>query len=567
MFVHWLKHLLFVSPDNNMLIGEVLTKRNVVSATDLKTALDIQKERLNTDGKAIPLGRIIVELGLASEKDLVSVINDHYKVSIASLSENTRDWVEKDKGFFSGIFFRFGWPIWFQLSVTMMLILLSTIGGLFFFIAERQEEHLKNQAMDMGMVSLHFFGKNAGIPMLNEDILALNTLLKNAEGVDGHLYAFVTNNEKIIMAHTDQSKIGTLIEPFNNIKKITKNEDVTSFDYVLAGKGHVLDMSTPILFDGKELGEIHVGLSVNFINQLFVQEKSYLALCTLAAAFVALIVAVIFGVMYSRPISLLVRATREISKGNYQHRVTLKRNDELGRLAKAFNRMGSELARQAVMKETFGKYVGTEVLDMIMIDPKSQWLKGRKNEASILFADVRGFTAYSETKDPEQIVEKLNEYFDIATQVILKHGGYIDKFIGDAVLGVFGVPVFCEDHSERCVRAAVEMQNEFKKASGGGNELLSLVGIGLKTGVVVAGNIGSQSKMEYTVVGDSVNIASKLNGFAMPGEIIADDSVCYRLKEKLDYIALAPQKIKGRMEPVQIFKILGFKTKWKSKKS
>lgn len=567
MFVHWLKHLLFASPDKNMLIGEVLKKRKVVSESDIEQALKIQKERLNSEGKAVQLGRIIVELGFASEKDLVSAINDHYKVSIKSLSENTKEWVGKDKGIFRDSIFRFGWPIWFQLSVTMMLILLLTIGSLFYIITERQRYRLYNQAMDMGMVSLHFFGKNAGIPLLNEDILALNTLLKNAEDVDGHLYAFITNNKKTIMAHTDQRKIGTLAEPFNNINKITKNGDVTSFDYVLNGKGHVLDMSTPILFDGKELGSVHVGLSVNFINQLFVQEKSYLALCTLAAVIVALFIAVFFGVMYSRPISLLVSATREISKGNYQHRVTLKRKDELGRLAKAFNLMGSELARQAVMKETFGKYVGTEVLDMIMDDPKNQWLKGRKNEASILFADVRGFTAYSETKEPEQVVEKLNEYFDIATQVILKHGGYLDKFIGDAVLGVFGVPVFCEDHSERCVRAAIEMQDEFRKASGNGNELLSLVGIGIKTGVVVAGNIGSQSKMEYTVVGDSVNIASKLNGFAMPGEIIADESVCYRLKEKLDYTALAPQKIKGRTEPVQIFKILGFKTKWKNKKS
>jgi adenylate cyclase len=550
-----------------MLIGEVLKKRKVVSETDLERALKIQKDRLNSEGKAVPLGRIIVELGFASEKDLVSVINDHYKVSITSLSENTRDWVGKDKGIFSDSFSGFGWPIWFQLAVTMMLILLLTIGSLFFIITERQRDRLYNQAMDMGMVSLHFFGKNAGIPLLNEDILALNTLLKNAEDVDGHLYAFITNNQKTIMAHTDQGQIGVLAEPFNNINKITKNGDVTSFDYVLKGKGRVLDMSTPILFDGKELGTVHVGLSVNFINQLFVQEKSYLALCTLVAVIVALFIAVFFGLMYSRPISLLVSATREISRGNYQHRVSLKRKDELGRLAKAFNRMGSELARQAVMKETFGKYVGTEVLDMIMVDPKNQWLKGRKNEASILFADVRGFTAYSETKDPEQVVEKLNEYFDIATQVILKHGGYLDKFIGDAVLGVFGVPVFCEDHSERCVRAAIDMQNEFRKASGNGNELLSLVGIGLKTGVVVAGNIGSQSKMEYTVVGDSVNIASKLNGFAMPGEIIADESVCYRLKDRLDYTALAPQKIKGRTEPVQIFKILGFKEKWKSRKS
>ncbi len=460
----------------------------------------------------------------------------------------------------------FAWPIWFQLSVTMMLILLVAIGTLIWIVAERQKVRLHNQAMDMGMVSLHFFGKSAGIPLLNEDIPALNTLLTNAGEVDGHLYAFITNKDRIILAHTDQSKIRKPSETFNNIRKYEKNSDVTFFEYTLPGKGRVTDMSMPILFNGKELGEVHVGLSVNFIEELFEQEKSYLALCALMVVVFGLFAALLFGMLYSRPITLLLRATREIARGNYKHKVPLgRRSGELTRLARAFNRMGEDLDRQSMMKETFGKYVGAEVLQMIMEDPNNQWLKGLKKEASILFADIRGFTAYSETKEPEQVVEKLNEYFDIATRVILRHGGYLDKFIGDAVLGVFGVPVECPDHSEHCVRAAIEMQNEFRKASGKGNELLSLVGIGIKTGVVVAGNIGSQSKMEYTVVGDSVNIASKLNGFAMPGDIVCDESICTRLKGRLDVRAMAPQKIKGKSEPVQVFKVTGIKARMKDR--
>lgn len=559
--IQWMRQLLFSSHPKNMRIGEMLKKRNIISENDLERALNVQKQKLNDDGKAVPLGKILVELGVASEKKLVSVINDHYKVSISSLSDNTKDRVGKDKGINTEKRSWIGWPMWFQLSVAMMMLLLVTICALLAIISYRQGERFRSQAIDTGTISLRFFGRNAGIPLLNEDILALNTLIKNAEGVEGQIYTFITNNRKIIMAHTDQNRVGTRVDPFNNVSKLTKEGDVTTFDYVLEGKGHVLNMSTPILFDGKELGEVHVGLSVNFINQLFDEERSFLALLTLSAVFVALVVAVAFGLRFSRPVSLLVRATREIARGNYNHKVFLNRNDELGRLARAFNQMGSDLARQAVMKETFGKYVGAEVLDLIMDDPKSQWLKGRKNEASILFADVRGFTAYSETKDPEQVVEKLNEYLDIATQVILKHGGYVDKFIGDAVLGVFGVPVDCEEHPERSVMAALDMQEEFRKAAVRGNELLSRVGIGIKTGIVVAGNIGSQSKMEYTVVGDSVNIASKLNGFAMAGEIIVDQSVCDRLKGRLDIVSLAPQKIKGRSELVNIFKVIGLKGK------
>lgn len=492
--------------------------------------------------------------------------NDHLGVAIRSLDDNAIGKPgEKDKAA-NGVVAGFAWPIWFQLSVTMMLILLLAIVTLISIIAERQKVRLHNQAMDMGRISLHFFGKSAGIPLLNEDIPALNTLIKNTGGVDGHIYAFITNNDKVILAHTDQSKIRKPSETFNNISRIVKEGDVTSFEYFLPGKGHVTDMSTPILFNDKILGEVHVGLSLNFIEKLFEQEKSYLALCALVVVAIGLFAALFFGMLYSRPITLLLKATREIARGNYKHKVPLgQRKGELGRLARAFNRMGEELDKQSVMKETFGKYVGTDVLHMIMQDPNSPWLKGLKKEASILFADVRGFTAYTETKEPEQVVEKLNEYFDIATRVILRHGGYLDKFIGDAVLGVFGVPVACPDHSERCVKAAIEMQNEFRKASGKSNELLSLVGIGIKTGVVVAGNIGSQSKMEYTVVGDSVNIASKLNGLAMPGDIICDESICERLKDKLDVVAMAPQKIKGKSVPVQVFKVVGYRSQRKNR--
>jgi adenylate cyclase len=319
-------------------------------------------------------------------------------------------------------------------------------------------------------------------------------------------------------------------------------------------------LSEPVVFKEKQLGEVHIGLSVDFINKLFMNEKSFLALYTLIIAINGLVVAVIFGLRFSWPISLLVKATQEITKGNYDFKVKLKRKDELGRLAKAFNLMAEDLSQKSMMKESFGRYVGNDVLDMIMVNPEKQWLKGRKSEATILFADIRGFTSYSETKEPEQIVEKLNEYFEIATKVIMRHGGYIDKFIGDAVLGVFGVPVFNRDHVERCIRAAIDMQKEFVAASKkSGNVLLTQVGIGIKSGIVVAGNIGSQAKMEYTVVGDSVNIASKLNGFAMPGEIIVDLSVCTMLKNKLGVIPLAPQKIKGRSELVRIYKVTGIK--------
>ena len=266
------------------------------------------------------------------------------------------------------------------------------------------------------------------------------------------------------------------------------------------------------------------------------------------------------GIGFSRPISKLVLATQEIGKGNFQYRIDMTRRDEFGDLAAAFNYMADELLKKLLIQKSFGRYVSPEVLDMILSNPEDSWLKGTRSEASILFTDVREFTAYSESTNPEEVVEALNEYFGIATQFILDYGGYVDKFIGDAVLGVFGVPVPHTDHAERAVKAAVAMQKELQqRASKNKNPLLSRIGIGMNTGVVVSGNLGSQVKMEYTVVGDSVNIASRLNGIAGPGEIIISKDLYQLTKDMVSVHPLPAQKIKGKSELVEAFRVLSIK--------
>ena len=229
-------------------------------------------------------------------------------------------------------------------------------------------------------------------------------------------------------------------------------------------------------------------------------------------------------------------------------------NWEIWRLA--FNRMGQELWKNSMTQKSFGKYVGTEVLDMILANPETDWLKGTRNNATILFGDVRGFTAYAAENAPEQVVEALNTYLDIATATIIKFGGYVDKFIGDAVMGVFGVPVFRQDHVERAVRAALQMQDLLRKESRHGNPLLAAVGISIHTGIVVAGNVGSQTKMEYTVIGDSVNLTARLNALAGAGEVVVSQEVNDVVKATFGTESLGPHAIKGKVEPVEAYKVL-----------
>lgn len=545
---------------DDMIMGEVLTTRDVITPAELETALDVQRDRLFQQGVAVPLGKVIVELSYATEEEIVTAVNEHYRIHVTSLSDNIRGLIRRIGDSLTEDVPAPRVPIWLQLSVTMTVVMLLTVGLLSYVILERQKEKLYNHAVKLGMVSLGYFASNAKIPLLEDNILSLNALIQNAEGVDGHLYALIVDNNEVIKAHTDSSRIGNTMVRYPPTGPVGSRGEVTYFTHDAEGAGQVLNMSAPIVFKEKRLGEVHVGLSIDFIDQLFLDERAFLVISTMIICLIGLVVAVLFGRRFSKPISGLVTATQEFAKGNYSHRVDSRRNDELGRLATAFNRMGKELFKQTMMRESFGKYVGADVLELIMRNPETTWLKGCKNQATVLFADIRGFTAYTETRAPEVLVEELNSYFEIATSIILKHGGYVDKFIGDAVLAVFGVPVKYDNHSERCVRAAVEMQQAFRQAGESGrNPLLSRVGISIKSGVVVAGSIGSQAKMEYTVIGDTVNVAAYINALAEGGEIVVGSSVMERHRDMLEVESLVPQKVKGRSGLVEVYRVTGIR--------
>jgi len=547
---------LFTKTSGDELIGAVLIKKGLITKGQLSQAMDAQKHILFQQGKAVPLGQVVVEQGYAREEDVVRAINDHYDLSVVSLSDNIRDLVRKVRGSLREQTPTLRIPIWLQLSITIIFVMVISMAIFGYVVMERQKDKLFEQTLKQGMISLNYFSNNAKIPLLNDDILELNRLINDAASVEGQFYAFIVDNDGLIKAHTDHEKIDKQLQPFSGDDEIFRKGPFSYFNYETSDGADVLNLSSPVMFREKRLGEVHVGLSVDFVRELFIHERAFLAASILLVILFGMIVAVIFSRRFSKPISTLVDATAEIARGNYAHRVELKNNDEIGTLGEAFNRMGDELYRQSLMKESFGKYVGSEVLDMIMRSPEKGWLKGRKNRASVLFADIRGFTAYSEAKEPEEVVERLNEFFEIATEIVMRFGGYVDKFIGDSVLAVFGVPVYHRNHEARCLQAALAMQKEFAHNAAEGNRLLASVGISVASGVVVAGNIGSPVKTEYTVIGDCVNVAAYLNDLAGGGEIIAAGSICGDCGDLATFEALAPQRVKGKEEVVEIYRVL-----------
>jgi len=550
-----MRALFFKSTNDYMVIGQVLKMRNLVTDEQLETAVKVQRDTLAEQGQAISLGMILAELGYVSEAEIVRAINAHYHLDVTSLADDIKDLVGRKRGTFVERLPAPRIPIWLQFSAVIIAITVLTTFVLNFFILSRQKDQLYDQSKKIGMVSLNYFAANARIPLLEDDILQLNTLIKNTTAVEGLVYAVIVDQDQKIKAHTDHDQIGKILNKSEPLSTETREGEITYFTTRLPTGRQVLNLAHPVRFQDKLLGEVHVGVSIDFINELIRQNKKSVVSLTLTIILVGILVALLMGLRFSHPIEKLVFATQEIGRGNYHHKVQLGRNDELGNLATAFNQMGNELLRKSRMQESFGKYVGAEVLDMILANPEANWLKGHRNRATTLIADIRGFTAYSDIREPEAVVEALNEYFEIATRTIIHYGGYIDKFIGDAVLAVFGVPVYRRNHLERALRAALDLQAELKKASGGGNVLLGAVGISIDTGEVVAGNIGTQEKMEYTVIGDSVNSASRLNGLAGPGEVIISQAVFQTMGVLVDAEPLGPRQIKGVSEAVISYRL------------
>jgi len=226
-------------------------------------------------------------------------------------------------------------------------------------------------------------------------------------------------------------------------------------------------------------------------------------------------------------------------------------------LEKKFKKVKEE---RRIIKDIFSRYLSEEVVSKLVENPNLVHLGGDKKEATIFFADIRGYTSFSEGKDPEYIVNVLNEYFSEAVEIIVKYRGFIDKFIGDCIMAAWGVPLqTAEEDARQAVSCALEIQNAIKNPKrkffrGEASDLR--IGIGMHTGPLVAGNLGSSRRLDYTVIGDTVNIASRLEGVAGPDEIIITDRTKSYLNRSFKVVDLPPVKVKGKDETLKIYKVI-----------
>ncbi len=288
------------------------------------------------------------------------------------------------------------------------------------------------------------------------------------------------------------------------------------------------------------------------------KESFYVAGRVLSVALFAIFV---FSITLTAPIEKLVEITSRVAKGQFDKKADIRSRDEVGQLGQAFDHMIEGLQERDKVKNMLNKFHGSSVAEDLLKGDLA--LGGTKKEVTVFFSDIRDFTKFSEGHTPEEVVDMLNEYFQIMVGIINRNNGIVDKFIGDAIMAVWGAPTPQENDSINAVRACLEMRQALERLNEARIERGQVpikIGIGLHRGSAISGTIGSDERMEYTVIGDAVNQAARIEAStkAFGTDLLLSDSLAEDVKERFIIEEAGRAEVKGKSEPLTMFKVRGY---------
>jgi len=418
------------------------------------------------------------------------------------------------------------------------------------------------------LVAVHLKGRKKPYGFLWTD-LDLSSLCKEIGNLSARRFSgdrkalFLMTKSLHVFAHDNVKNIGKKMLPWLKSKEVSfkgsASYSVQTFFGMHKGQKHMVVFKT--------IDDLHWAVvSLEPYSSVMAAITRTWQIALLVGVFCALL-AIFLGLwsgkQLSTPVLRVAEAARKVAQGDFGTRVSISSKDEVGEMADAFNKMAQDLGdyEMKLVEETqiradLGRYLSAELVESIVAREAEMELGGERRTVTVLFADVVGFTPLTESHSPEHIVAILNELFTFLTEIVFRHGGTIDKFMGDCVMAVFGAPYTHEDDALRAVSAAEEMMQwleignaKWKNDLGAELEM----GIGINTGIAVAGNIGSEKRMEYTVIGDTINIAARLEGLARPGQILMTRETMEAVEEEFDCESLGFFPITGHKEEIEIF--------------
>jgi adenylate cyclase len=455
-------------------------------------------------------------------------------------------------------------PLAYKFSFLITVIIVSCMLLLGTILVQQQSRQLEAQISEQGSTLARLMAKSAREPLLAEDKLALDSIassFSNSSSVLGTAIATI-DGELVTQA-------GAMFEEKNPLTRkdvgriIRKMSGTHIWEWTPlngARKETVMSFIQPISFQDVTAGYSMVTFSQAGMTALLNQAIQTIVGTTVLIITLGIAMSFALGRRITQPIDQLVHASHAIGNGEYTFRFKECRKDELGLLMEAFNEMAEGMLEKSQVKSALSRYVSPSVAREILSNLDDVGLSGKRVEGTVVFADIKGFTQISETIRPEDLVSILNRYFTLVTRACEINQGMVDKYMGDGVMLVFGAPEPDEDHAFHAITCALLIQRlvEYENRLRLERDLFPVeFRIGVNTGSMLAGNMGSRNRMEYTVVGDTVNLASRLCGITNACEIVISREMYQREDIRNRVLAGEYQSIhlRGISQPVSTYRV------------
>jgi adenylate cyclase len=444
-----------------------------------------------------------------------------------------------------------------KLSLIVTTLLTLTVVLVSAMLLRQQQKTLTAEMVKRGLAIAQNVAASAKPALVSDDEPTLNLLVKDVMKDGDVAYVAITDEKGKALAHSDVGLVGRRFERTAGLAPL--GNDLLVQTYHAPGAGDLIDFSVPLTFRNVRVGALYLGFSQRSTAAALARARNNAILVSVAMVLLGIGGAITLAAFLSRPISQLMEGTRAIADGNFAITLHVPSGDEIGALTRSFNEMAASLREKDAIKRAFTRYVAREVVTEILKDPDKIVLTGERRDVTVLFCDVRGFTSISERLPPEEVVAMLNAFYTLMIDTTFKHDGTLDKFLGDGVMSVFGAPIYHADHTLRAVRTALAMQAGMRELSARrvaeGKAPLT-VGIGINAGEAVAGSVGTEARMEYTVVGDTVNLAARLEAVAKPGQILISSAILTKLGEAVGARPLGRMRVKGKEEEIEVYDVV-----------
>ena len=452
-------------------------------------------------------------------------------------------------------------PIAYKLALAITVLVVAGMGLLGLTIISNQTELMRAQMNDFGQTVVNQLADSAREPVLADDLLGLRVMTSNLAGRETMLLgAAVYSEAGEVLASSGILPEEGIVQLYGKSQAL-KNSTHT-FDWQWKDESgttaELVSFLCPVRFESLIAGHALVTFTRDYMRQSSQDARRAIVWVTLIVALLATLMAFVMSRRLSRPIHDLLDASKAIRAGDYQYRFREPRKDEIGYLMQGFNSLARGLLEKSQVEALLSRYVDDSVASELLDNLGELRLGGKQIRASVLFADIVGFTRLSEKLPPEEIGSLLNEYFAYIAQSSRFYHGTIDKFIGDCVMVVFGVPQEDEEHcfhASACACMIQRMVTRLNARRERQGKLAVNFRIGVNSGDMLAGNLGSKDRMQYTVVGSAVNLASRLSSVAESGQIIVSEEVAHdpMVKARISMRRYAETRLRGKELPIATY--------------